>query len=268
MNELSLTPEEIKERIDDMVWSFSRVSASGTCNFQWYLQYIENQRGEDNAFAQFGSICHKTLEKYLKGELDMFTVSQYYQDNYPEIVTCGFPANKYADLGQKAYDAGLDFFNNINFDFDKYEVLEVEQEHNFKVGKFPFHGYIDALYKDRDTDEIIIRDHKTSSFKYLKNGDVSSKDREHYESFKKQLYLYSIPILEQYGRVDKLSWNMIRDNKILEIKWDKDEFDKTIAWAIDSIESLRKELLWLPDTSSSYMCNVLCQFRNICPYRQ
>ena len=267
MQQWEMTPEQIKEKMDNMVWSFSRVNSSTICPYSWYLQYIEEQDGEENAFAQFGTICHKTLEKYFLQELDMFSVLSFYEEHYSEYVTYDFPPNKYVDLGQKAFDSGYRYFSNLYFDFDKYEVLGVEQENLFKVGDYPFKGYIDVLFKNRETGEIIISDNKTSSFKYLKNGDVSSKDREHYESFKRQLYLYSIPVLKKYGRVDKLSWNMIRDEKILEIPWERKELDKTIEWAIESIKALEQEQLWLPDTSNSYMCNVLCNFRNICPYR-
>lgn len=268
MQDYEMTPEEIKDKIENMVWSFSRVNSVGQCPYSFYKYYIEEQPADPNCFAQFGTICHETLEKYLKGELDMFSVSQYYQDNYPEIVTCDFPSNKYVDLGQKAYEAGLDFFNNINFDFSKYEVLGVEKELRFKVGKYQFQGFADALYRDKETGEIILRDHKTTSFKYLKNGSVSKSNAKHFQDYKRQEYLYCIPIIEEYGKVDKLSWNMIRDRKIIEIPFDKKEFKEAQEWAINNIHILENELLWLPDTSNSYFCNVLCNCRSGCLYRQ
>lgn len=267
MQEWDLKPEEIKRRLDEMVWSFSRVNSTG-CKYAFYLHYIAGYEEAPNAYAQFGTICHETLEKYLKGELDMFDLSQYYQDHYSEIVTCDFPSNKYADLGQKTYDSGLEYFNNINFDFEKYEVLGVEKELNFKVGKYPFKGYADAVYRDKETREIILRDHKTSSFKYLKNGGVSKTNLEHYTAFKRQEYLYCIPLIEEYGKVDKLSWNMIRDQRIIEIPFNEDEFKEAQEWAVNNIEAIREEVLWLPDTSSSYYCQVLCGQRDACPYRQ
>ena len=266
-NEWDLKPEEIKKRLDEMVWSFSRVNSSG-CKYAFYLHYIAGFEDAENAFAQFGTVCHETLEKYLKGELDMFSVLNYYQEHYPEIVTCSFPPNKYTDLGEKAYTAGEEYFSNLNFDFDRYEILGVEKELNFKVGKYPFRGFADAIYRDRETGEIILRDHKSSSFKYLKNGNISSKDKEHFLAFKRQEYLYSIPLIEEYGKVDKLTWNMVRDKKIIEIPFNNDEYEEAQEWAIKQIESIREELLWLPDTSNSYMCQVLCGQRGICPYRQ
>ena len=268
MQPWELKPEEIQEKIRNWTWSFSRVCAFKSCLYAAYLQYVEEHESEPNAYAQFGTVCHETLEKYLKGELDMFTVSQYYQDNYPNIVTCDFPANKYVDLGQKTYEQGLEYFNSINFDFDRYEILGVEQELLFKVGKYPFKGYADAIYKDKETGEIILRDHKTSSFKYLKSGEVSKTNAAHFQDFKRQEYLYCIPLIEKYGKVDYLSWNMIRDQREIKIPFNKDEYEEAINWCISTIKDVEQEMLWLPDTSQSYRCSVICNQRHRCFYRQ
>ena len=268
MQSWEMTPEQIKEKINNMVWSFSRINSIGQCAYAWYLHYIEEYEDAPNAYAQFGTVCHETLEKYLNGELDMFTVSDYYQSHYVNTVTCDFPGNKYVDLGQKTYDQGLEYFNNLNFDFDRYEILGVEQELKFMVDKYPFHGFADAIYKDKETGEIILRDHKTSSFKYLKNGSVSKTNQEHFTAFKRQEYLYCIPLIEQYGKVDKLTWNMIRDQRVIEIPFDKNEFKEAQEWAVQQIQTVEKETLWLPDTSQSYFCNVLCGQSNTCLYRQ
>lgn len=267
MQEFEMTPEEIKEKIKDMTWSFSRVNGF-SCAYEWYLSYIEEQESLPNAYAQFGTVCHETIEKYLKGELDMFDVSDYYQERYSEVVTCDFPSNKYVDLGEKAFLQGKEYFDNINFDFDRYEVLAVEKEYNFMVGKYPFHGFIDALYRDRQTGDIIIRDQKTSSFRYLKSGEVSKSDADHYLAFRRQEYLYAIPVIEEYGKVDYLSWNMIRDRREIKIPFDQKEFEETQKWCIDTIKMIENETMWLPDTSSSYYCNVLCNNRDKCIYRQ
>ena len=268
MEAWDLKPEEIKKILDKMLWSYSRVNAAGSCLYDWYKHYIEQQTVAPNCYGQFGTVCHETWEKFLKGELNIFTASQYYQERYPEIVTCSFPPNKYKDLGESSYLGGKEHFDNISFDFNKYEVLGVEKELRFNVGKYPFQGYADAVFKNKETGEIILCDHKTSSFKYLKNGDVSKKDREHFEGFKRQEYLYCIPLIEEYGKVDKLSWNMIRDNKIIEITFNETEFNEAQEWAIKNIQKLENEVLWLPDTSNSYYCNVLCGSRNSCTYRK
>lgn len=268
MQEWEMTPEQIKEKLDNMVWSFSRINSADQCMYAWYLSYIEEQKGVENAYAQFGTLCHETLEKYLKGELDMFTVAQYYEDHYRDYVTCDFPSNKYVDLGEKQYLGGKQYFENINFDFDKYEVLGVEQELKFYVGKYPFHGYADAIYKDKETGEIILQDHKTSSFKYKVDGSISKTNQKVFDHYVKQEYLYCIPLIEQYGKVDWLTWNMIRDQREIKIPFNQEDYEKTIEWAINIIETIKNEAMWLPDTSNNYFCNVLCSNRSSCYYHQ
>lgn len=260
-----MTPEEIEYKIAQMLWSFSRIT-SFDCAYRFYMQYIAEYKKMENGYSQFGKFCHEIIEKVLKGELDIFSAANYYRKHYYKHVKYPFPYNKYVDLGEKAYDAGEQYFENISFDFDRYEILGVERELTFKVGDYPFHGYADAIYRDKETNEIILRDHKTASFKYLKSGEISKTDKPHFDLFKKQLYLYSIPLIEEYGKVDKLTWNMIRDQKILEIPFDEKEYNETQEWAVKQIEEIKQEVLWLPNTSSSFYCHNICDHRNICPY--
>lgn len=271
MQEWDKTPEQIQAIMhgDEWEWSYSRVKLSD-CLYGWYLQYVSGipkEELDENAYAQFGTLVHKTLEKFLKGELTIFDVVDFYEQQYPEIVVCNFPHNAYTDLGEKSYNDGLLYFQNLMFDFDRYEVLGVEKEYHFKVGDYPFVGYVDAIYRDKETNEIIIRDHKTTSFKWNKNGQLSKPDRTTLEAYKKQEYLYCIPVLEEYGRVDYLSWNMIRNRQEIKIPFNKEEFEATKQWAIDSIHTLENEMLWLPNDTKSYFCSNLCSVRSKCPYR-
>lgn len=268
MQAWEMKPEEIREKIDNMVWSFSRLQAFNSCRYAWYLQYLEEQESMENAYAQFGTLCHKTIEKFLKGELDMFSAGQYYKDHYTEEVTCDFPNNKYVDLNEKMYMQGQEYFDNIMFDFDKYEVLGVEKELLFNLGAYKFKGYADAVFRDKETGEVILCDQKTTSFKYLKNGDVSSTNKEHFHEFVLQEYLYCQPLIEEYGKVDWLTWNMIRDKKIIKIPFSQQNYLEAQAWAINTITEIENELLWLPDTTQSYRCSVICNHRDKCMYRQ
>jgi len=268
MQEWEMKPEEIHEKIKKMTWSFSRVNSISSCLYSFVLHYVFGYEDAHNCWDQFGTLCHKVIEMILKGELDIFDAPQYYIDHYAEYVTCSFPSNKYVDLGEKTYQQGLDYFNNLSFDFDRYEVLGIEQELSFKVGTHPFQGYADAIYRDKETGEIILRDHKTASFKYLKDGSISKTNAKHFDEFKKQEYLYCIPLIEKYGKVDKLTWNMIKDQKIIEIPFNEAEYREAQEWAINNIHKLEEETLWLPDTSETYYCTNICGQRHDCFYHQ
>ena len=56
--------ENTKFIIDTMEWSYSRLTAYNQCPYQFKLKYVECNEGEPNFYAQYGSFCHKILEKY------------------------------------------------------------------------------------------------------------------------------------------------------------------------------------------------------------
>ena len=114
----------------------------------------------------------------------------------------------------------------------------------FNIGNYDFVGCIDLLLGDKVTGEIIILDHKSASIGILKSGKIAKKDREHFEDFKRQLYLYSIPIIEEYGKVDKLKWNLFKEQKFIEIPWKEDEYNESIRWAEQTIKNIENETEW------------------------
>ena len=80
--------------IDNMKWSYSRLNSFYQCKYSWYTQYIEYVVGEQNAFAQYGSLCHKILEMYAKGDLLSFQLADYFIENFDKEITYDFPKNK------------------------------------------------------------------------------------------------------------------------------------------------------------------------------
>lgn len=255
--------------LDSMTWSFSRLNSFYNCPYEFFLHYIECNKSENGAFGEYGSFMHKILEKYAKGELSLFELNQYYEENFNDKIPHDFPPNKYVDIRQSYYDKGIEYLNNIDLCLDQYEILGVEKEVKFKIGDKDFVGYIDLLVRDKDTSEIIIIDHKSKSLKLLKNGNISKSDEEYFLEFKRQLYLYSIPVIQEYGSVSKFKWNMFKDQKWIEIPWKKEEYEEAIQWAKDTLELIEKETLWLPNNRSYYYCHHLCgQRNNACEYKQ
>lgn len=230
--------------IGTMTYSFSRLNSFYTCPYEWHRVYIDCDEKDNSAMAQFGSLMHSILEMYANGKLEVFELSQYYMDHFNDAVTYDFPPNKYIDMRQKYYDAGLDYLDNIDLDLDSYNVLGVEKKVEFKINKYDCIGFIDLLLQDKKSGEIIILDHKSASIGVLKSGKIAKKDREHFDQFKKQLYLYAKPVIQEYGRVDKLKWNMFRDQKYIEIPFDQKEYEESLQWAEDTIKLIEAETEW------------------------
>ena len=200
--------DELEFLIDTMQWSFSRLNSYYNCPYKWRLHYLECNKSENGFFGEFGSLVHTILEKYAKGELSLFELNQYYEEHFCEEIPHDAPPNKYVDIRQSYFDKGQEYLNNIDLDLSTYEVLGVELKVNFEIEGKDFVGYIDLLLRDKSTEEIVIVDHKSASIKILKNGNISKSDQQHFLEFKRQLYLYSIPIIKEYGGVSKLKWNM------------------------------------------------------------
>ena len=253
--------------IDNMLWSFSRLNSFYNCPHEWYEKYIMCQYGENGFFGEFGSCCHTVLEKYAKGEISIFELSQEYEKEFTETVVHDAPHNKYVDIKQSYYDKGLDYFDNIDLDLTNYEILGVEKEVRFKIGDKDFIGFIDLLLKEKETGKIIILDHKSASIKFLKSGKVSKKDQGHVREFIRQLCLYSVAVIEEYGKVDELWWNLFKDRNWLKLQWTQEDYDEAIKWAEDTIKLIENEREY-PCNPDFYYCYHLCSQRNnACPYK-
>ena len=258
---------------DNMTWSFSRLNSFySNCKYEWFMHYIECLDTANSSFGEFGGFCHKILEQYAKGELDVFDLAPYYEEHYMEEVVTSFPPNKYTDLGEKYYGLGESYFETFDpssLGLDACQVLGVEKEIHFEIDGKPFVGYIDLLLRNNETGEITILDHKSSTIKILKNGKVSKSDADHFLEFKRQLYLYSKAVREEYGEdsIDKLKWNMFKDGTSIEIPYSEEEYQEAIKWASDTIKAIEAETEW-PPLADQFYCWNLCSMReNACPYK-
>lgn len=254
--------------VDQMRWSFSRLSSFDTCKYMWKLSYIDGVKGEPNFYSQFGSYCHKILEMYYKGDLAIFELTDYYKDHYLENVTYDAPPNKYVDIGASYYQKGIEYFDSLSDISDEYEIVGIEKEVTFEIDGKEFVGYIDLLLRDRDTGKLIVCDHKSGKIKFLKNGNVSKGDAQHFTMFKRQLYLYSKAIIDEYGEEPSyLIWNMFRTGDIIKIKFVQEEYEEAIEWAKETIKTIEEERNWEP-TPDDFFCRFICDHReSACEYK-
>ena len=252
----NIKEEDYNSIIENMKWSFSRLNSLDTCPHMWKLTYLDHEEGVSNSFADFGTFAHEILEKYAKGEAEIYELASMYEEEYNKAVPLPFPPNKYVSLADKYYEAGLNYFENFE-GFGDYEIVQAEKELEFTVDKYKVTGYIDLLLKDKDGNFHIF-DHKSSTVKSAK----SDKAKEYW----KQMYLYSIAIYQEYGVYPvKLHINAFKEGKIYTIDFDIEEIEKVKKWVVDTIEILKKEREFLPK-SNSFFCKFVCSYRNSCEY--
>ena len=219
--------------LDGMRWSFSSVNTYNTCPQAFRLGYLDALPRVDNAFSDWGTWMHEIMERYFKGELEFFELSQVYVDGYKDNVKCEFPPNKFCDLSERYYNAGKEYLDRFDGLFEDYTVLGVEQKVKLDINGRPFVGVIDLLIETPDG--IWVIDHKSkSAFK-------SKRERAEYA---RQLYLYSIYVKEKYGKWPiKLVFHMVRaGGELIEIPFVEADAMAARQWFLDTIDAIYQDV--------------------------
>jgi hypothetical protein len=218
-----------------------------------------------NFFAEFGSFGHLLLERFAKGTLGRDKLETAYVKNFDRRVTASAPKSKNSDTRRKYYEEGLEYFRDCDFSVEDYEVLGVEKEVNFDIGGKNMVGYIDLLLKDK-TGALIVVDHKSASYPMRKSGEVKKGSEDKLEGYKRQLYLYSKPVFEEYGEYpSELRWNFFRANKWYSTPFVSDEYDAALKWAADTMALIENEKKWKPNPEF-FWCKNLCSVSAHCKY--
>ena len=136
--------------LDNMRFSYSSANAFHTCKHSFYLQYINAEDRKQNFFSEYGLYVHDILEKWFNNELDLFELPMYYEDNYEENITLSPPPFP-KGMAQTYYDDGLDFFENISFDKDKYKVISTEDSVNYEYDEISLIVKPDLILRDKET---------------------------------------------------------------------------------------------------------------------
>jgi hypothetical protein len=263
---------EYTAELNTMIWSFSRCHSFENCKYEWYLNYLLKDKdghaiykNEQNFYAAFGKYCHTILEKLFKNELSINTIKYYYENNFDEEVDIYDVPYCTRD---KYFYLGYNYFNNLDITWLKqYAILGIEKECKFNIGNRSFIGYIDLLLKDRSTGNIIVIDHKSSEYPIGKKGYVLKKKRLDYNSYKRQLYMYSLSVFNEYGKYpNEIWWNYFKEQKWLKLPFIKEEYVNAIEWADNLIKEIYNEKSFIPKIDYFY-CKNLCGFRNSCDYK-
>lgn len=254
--------------VDKMRWSYSRLTSFEHCKYEFYLKYIVNDEdqylSEGNFYAEVGIFVHEILEMIFNGKLTPDEATAYYIDNFDKNVL--YKTNK--SSMDKIYEACANYFANVDFSWlNNYDILGVEMEVNLKIAGYDFIGYIDLLIRDKRDGRIVVVDNKSSEYPFKKNGAVKARSKKSFDSYKKQMYLYSLAVREKYGEFPKeITWNHFKDSgQFATIPFSEDECNKAIQWFIDTISNIEQEEEFESNIDYFY-CTNLCNFRNSCEY--
>lgn len=259
---------EYKDKIKQMLWSYSRATCYSHCPYAFYLKYIiddDNQYlAEGNYYAEVGGYVHLIHEKIFNGELDVGDSSKYFVDNFDDNVFY----ETYQSAMDKTYEACADYFATVDFDWlNDYVILGVEQEINIEINGYKFIGYIDLLLRNKETREIYIVDHKSSAYPFKKDGKTILKKSEgDFSKYRRQMYLYCKYVFETYGEFPAwIVWNHFKDQKVAKIPFNKDEYEEALFWFENVIHNIEQDENFEANIEYFY-CTQLCEFRGSCEY--
>lgn len=255
------------EDVKKMQWSYTRLSSFLHCKYGFYLNYIvkddDAYPNEGNFWSDAGTYFHDILAQIFTGKLSPDDAPQYFIDHYSDNVFY----TTYPRTMEKSYESCATYLSIVDFSKLKdYDIQGVEIPVNFQESGYNFIGYIDLLLQQKQTGDIILVDHKSGEYPLRQNGEPKERQKEIYDGYKKQMYLYSRAIREKYGKYPKtIAWNHYRDGKVNAIPWNEKEYADTMTWFIDTIHAIENETEYAP-RDNCWFCQNLCNFRNSCEY--
>lgn len=246
--------------IEDFTWSYSRIKAFETCPYSFLLKYIYKVPSKKQFFSDYGSFIHKILEKFFKGELKKEDLLSFYLINFKKEIKTKAPSQS---MMLNYFNQGVDYLKNFIAPIDEY-VIGVEKEVKFQIDGRSFIGFIDLVTNKGE--ELIITDNKSRNLKKRSNRKKPLKSDIELDNYLRQLYLYSIPINQEYGKLPKvLRFNCFRSQNTIEEPFDNKSFEESKKWATDSIEKILREDDWKPDLDF-FKCKYICDVCDECEY--
>lgn len=256
MGEVSYRP-----LIEDMIWSYSRISTFDDCPYRWFLKYIKGCTEVEKFYSSYGSFMHKLIERYYKGELTKNEMPMIFLNEFSERVKGIRPQE---NIVKKYIQCGSDYLKD--FKPFKYKMIDVEKRVDFELDGISFVGYIDYL-GEKDGEYYII-DNKSRNLKPRSNRlKPTLKDYE-LDLMLKQLYIYSAAIKQEYGRFPKgLCFNCFRTGNFIEEPFSENAYNMTIEWAKKKIEEIKNADEFHPKIEF-FSCNYICGVSDDCCYNQ
>lgn len=247
--------------IKKMRWSYSRLTTFEQCPYKFFLQYIEHEHKTPLFFSDFGSFVHHILELYLNGLLQKEELSSFYLTRFSRKVAGEAPSPQ---IYKSFFNAGLNYLRTIDFCDPHPEAVEWKTE--FKLGDNSFVGIIDVVSNKDGTLAII--DHKSHPLKPRSGRAKPTKGDKELDDYLRQLYLYSIPVYEKYGKFpDKLMFNCFRTGVLVEEDFSEEKFSEVCQWALDLIEQIAKCEYWTAEPEF-FKCKYLCDCHDSCDYHE
>ena len=247
----------MSELVTDHI-SFSQLTTAQECPYAYYLLKIAGVEPVQNAFAEAGSLAHKLLAGWAKGEIPLQELPVEWIKNFSKEVTTEFP-HFLASKGyrEKLFDAVLTYFEHFK-GFPDCEVVGVEQLFTSSIAGEKFVGIIDLILRDKATGGLTIVDYKSCSLRSFKRNGTQMY---------RQLLLYGKHCADRYGEFPAmLRFELLKENVYDERKFEKSEYIAAREWAELVIQEMKDRdfTLWFSVNPDYFRCTNLCSCRHEC----
>lgn len=177
-------------------FSYSKIECFEGCRYKYKLIYRDNHFIESPAIAtDFGTLIHfieETMARKLQNNEqlnrdEILNILYNIDDSKEKIYGVNILKNKYPeqwlekDKSERTYDDKInEYVNNGMFRLYDHmmrnpnlEIVGIEQEFNLNFSGYVFHGFIDRVFRDKNTGHIYIEDIKTWS-KLAKSEELTT----------------------------------------------------------------------------------------------
>jgi hypothetical protein len=244
-----------------MTWSYSRIQAFENCPYQFFLSYIKPEDEQPMFFSDYGNFMHKIIEMHLKKQLPKDSLVLYYLANFRTNIRGQAPNIK---IFETYFEQGMRYLANINFPYSA--PLGIEERVEFFIGEKPFVGFIDCVAEQDNS--LVILDNKSRTLKLRSKKKTPTKTDKELDSYLRQLYIYSIPIKDQFHKYpDRLEFNCFRSGQLISEPFKESALEETKKWALNTIEKITYNENWRPKMEY-WKCRYLCGFNHCCEYYQ
>jgi len=235
--------------IDGMVWSYSRLNTYTTCPREFKLRYLDALPSADNAFAEFGTICHEILASYYNGILPAESMGTLFASRFEGL---HFPYKKLQDSYRTTGKCIFDFYVDP---FSGASVIDVEQKTKTKIEGLRFIGVMDLVL---EKDGLQIVDHKSHA---------PFKTEAEKTAYSRQLYLYALLAKARYDIYPtKLTFNHFRHGTQYDIDFSMNDMNHATEWVLRTWDKLYADTEFAATPPSDFYCKHLCSARHHCEH--
>lgn len=259
----------MEEEIKETVYSWSRINSFALaemeegCFHNYYVQYIEGDRGIGNYFSDYGTLMHETIEKIHNNEL--------FEWDYESEIRNGLKNLKFKppfpNMGKSYEKSMYEFFVHSNFSemFKDYKIVEAEEEFRINIDGIHIKGFPDMI-GEHSKYGLVVVDYKSSK--------VYTGDKLKHNIM--QLYVYAIAVFEKYGKYpDHLIYWFPREvagNREHVYPFKMEDLERTKQFIKDTVSKIIIHDEWTPrcnsvDGMKDFYASNLCGARLSCEYR-